>query len=236
MTKMSGLSELSVADVADLIAVGDASAGQTKKMTVLNFIRSLVGGVKSNNIDLSVADATARAALTPFEGMLIYRKDTDAIEIYDGSAWLTFDSKWQTYTPDVYTNNSLWTKGNGIASGRYFRRGKNIEIEFFIQVGSTTTWNGSGTHEITLPAGTTLAALLNAGVAVPRGQGRHINSGIGEAVTGIFQSSTNPTTRLVATTDQYGATSQNNTFITSSSPFTSGQDDVMCGYGVFPLS
>jgi hypothetical protein len=40
-------------------------------------------------VDLSVVDATAEAALTPFEGMLIYRKDLDKQVIYDGSAWRT---------------------------------------------------------------------------------------------------------------------------------------------------
>lgn len=36
---------------------------------------------------LPVADATARAALTPYDGRQIYRQDRDWVEVYDGTAW-----------------------------------------------------------------------------------------------------------------------------------------------------
>lgn len=51
---------------------------------------------------ISVADATERNALAAYDSLGVYRRDTDTIEIYDGSAW------------DSFTNS----QGRVIARGR----------------------------------------------------------------------------------------------------------------------
>lgn len=87
MSKFSQLNSLNPVDALDLLAVSDVSAGQSKKITAQDFMRSLAGIILPRNIDLRVADATAQAALTPVEGMKIYRQDLDKEVVYDGSAW-----------------------------------------------------------------------------------------------------------------------------------------------------
>lgn len=94
MPKTTNLNELTQADAADVLLIADLSAGQSKKITAQNLMRSLTGVMLPNNIDLSVADSAARAALTPFEGMLIYREDLDQIQTYDGSSWFTIAGKY----------------------------------------------------------------------------------------------------------------------------------------------
>lgn len=87
MPKVSQLSELSSVDASDLLVVADSSAGQSKKITSQNFMRSLPGAILPSNIDIAVDDATERDSLTPFAGMIVFQEDTEMLQIFDGTEW-----------------------------------------------------------------------------------------------------------------------------------------------------
>ena len=87
------------------------------------------------------ADATARnAALTsPTEGMLTYQEGSDHLTVYNGSAWIPFDTTWTTYTP---TLNNV-TLGSGYTlSAAYAQIGKTIIVQFYFALGATSAITG----------------------------------------------------------------------------------------------
>jgi len=226
MAKTSQLTEASSVDSSDLLAISDISTGQSKKITVLNFIRSVVGGVQSRNIDISVADQTARDALTPFEGMQIFREDTDAFEVYDGSAWLTFDTKWQTYTPVFYTNGTAYTLGNGTVSGKYFRTGKKCSVKVRLLMGSSTTWSGAtGSHELSLPFNSNYTAGID--LNTPLGSWQAYNSAVASTNGNVELSAT--TSRVFLMYFKYGDTANDRAAISNTAPFTSAVGDAQAG-------
>lgn len=94
-----------------------------------------------NQTVMVFADATARnAALTaPTEGMVTYQTASDHLTVYNGSAWIPFDTTWTTYTPTV--NNV--TLGSGFTlSAAYAQIGKTVVVNFSLLFGSTTTITG----------------------------------------------------------------------------------------------
>lgn len=87
------------------------------------------------------ADATARnAALTsPTEGMLTYQEGSDHLTVYNGSAWIPFDTTWTTYTP---TLNNV-TLGSGYTlSAAYAQIGKTVVVQFYFALGATSAITG----------------------------------------------------------------------------------------------
>jgi len=92
--KISDLPIITTATDDDYYPMVDPGSGQTRRITKADLLKELRLGtdlaaqaVKANKADFSVADQTARDAFTPFDGLMVYRKDIDAIEIYDGTAW-----------------------------------------------------------------------------------------------------------------------------------------------------
>jgi hypothetical protein len=83
--------------------------------------------------------------LTPQEGMTVWRKDTNAYEVYSGSAWYTFDTEWQSWTP-TFANLTI---GNGVLNCKYHRAGKKITCRFSLVFGTTTSMGSAPT--LTLP-------------------------------------------------------------------------------------
>jgi len=160
------------------------------------------------------------AILSPQEGMTIFRKDTDAYEVYDGTDWLTFDTKWQTYTPTL-TNITL---GNGSLTGcKYFRTGKKVAVKFRLKFGTTT---GMGTDPtISLPL---TAAALNATANIPiLGWGQYFDISTGSPFPCAIEhaSTTTCTIRAMAT---------NGTFLTpqviaAATPFAFAVNDELAG-------
>lgn len=97
MARISAYTALPSADGGDTLPILDVSATTTKKITKTAFLSDIIDGsllatqaVKANKADFSVADQTARDVFTPFDGLMVYRKDLECIEVYDGSAWRTF--------------------------------------------------------------------------------------------------------------------------------------------------
>ena len=87
------------------------------------------------------ATSTARdAALTsPTEGMLTYQEGSDHLTVYNGSAWVPFDTTWTTYTP---TLNNV-TLGSGYTlSAAYAQIGKTVVVQFYFALGATSAITG----------------------------------------------------------------------------------------------
>jgi hypothetical protein len=93
-------------------------------------------------------NATARdAALpTPNEGMVVYLTASDHFQVYNGSAWVTFDIAWNAWTPTL-TN---LTQGTGATlSAFYARIGKTVVAQVYATMGTTPTVGGQ--FSISLP-------------------------------------------------------------------------------------
>mgnify|MGYP003478684794 CR=1 FL=1 len=112
--KISDLPIITTATDDDYLPMVDPSSGQTRRILKSDLLKELRAGtdlaaqaVKANKADFSVADQTARDALTPFEGLMVYRKDLDVLELYNGSSWLRLDGFYeigrQTLNPSAST-------------------------------------------------------------------------------------------------------------------------------------
>jgi len=122
---------------------------------------SITGGLYSVAVGgiLPVASAAERTALVGvYEGLVVFRRDTDVPEVYDGAAWqdLFRFPAWTTYVPTWTGSTTNPTIGNGTINGAFAKIGKLGLFEIAIAVGSTTTV-GSGTYGFGLPAGWTHA-------------------------------------------------------------------------------
>lgn len=94
-----------------------------------------------NQTVMVFADAAARnAALTaPSEGMITYQNASDHFTIYNGSAWIPFDTSWQTYTPTL----AGVTLGSGYTlSAAYVSIGKTVIVQFYFSLGATSAITG----------------------------------------------------------------------------------------------
>lgn len=93
-----------------------------------------------NQVVMVFANSAARdAALTsPSEGMVTYQTAADHYTIYSGTEWISFDTKWSTYTPTL-TNVTI---GNGTVSAQYFRVGKMVTVQVQVTLGSTSAVTG----------------------------------------------------------------------------------------------
>lgn len=137
--------------------------------------------------------------LTPAQGLTVYRKDTKAIERYNGSSWDAFDTIWQSYTPTL-TN---FTIGNGTLTCKYFRQGKKITVRFFVRFGSTT---GMGTDPtVSLPV--TAEALVATANIMQEGHFSAFDSSANSYYYGSFaaSSTTTKTLRIWATNGTFAS-------------------------------
>lgn len=97
---------------------------------------------------MTFTNSTARdAALpTPNEGMVCYLTASDHFQVYNGSAWVTFDIAWNAWTPTL-TN---LTQGTGATlSAFYARIGKTIVAQVYVTMGTSPTVGGQ--FSISLP-------------------------------------------------------------------------------------
>ncbi len=163
---------------------------------------------------------------TPQEGMRVYRKDTDATEIYNGTEWLTFDSKWQSYTPTL-TNLTI---GNGTLNAKYMRQGKKCTVRFVFTFGTTSSMGTDPT--LSLPF---TAVALAAGANIMQ-----------EGVCALFDSSgstyfygyfaaTSTTTRIIRTANVAG-TYPSAAQITSAVPMTWANLDQIAGQFTYDVA
>ena len=172
------------------------------------------------------------AILAPTEGLTVWRKDIDAVEIYDGTDWLTFDTKWQTYTPIIYTNGVAETIGNGKRYGKYFRVGKVCHFKFRHEIGSTTAWGGAGLQEVTLPV--TAAYDANYAPLAPFAVAAVYRSGVGNTTSTLELNATG--TRGTILYSQAGNTPVIRANVTNTTPFSWSTGDVHTGYGTYEMA
>lgn len=133
MTRISSLATLASTDPTDLLTIVDVSATTTKKSTKTAFLSDVydgsgmgIGAIKANKADFSVADAAARSALaSPFEGLIVYRKDIDQLEMYDGSSW-------RLILPPLELGRTLLSSSGDTLSVASFATYKYLEIEYSI--------------------------------------------------------------------------------------------------------
>jgi hypothetical protein len=92
------------------------------------------------------AAARDAALVTPNEGMVVYLTANDHFQVYNGSAWVTFDIGWQAWTP-TFTN---LTQGAGATTSAFYARiGKTIVAQVYVSMGTTPTVGGQ--FSISLP-------------------------------------------------------------------------------------
>ena len=103
-------------------------------------LASQVNTYLMNQVVMVFTNSTARdAALTsPTEGMVTYQTAADHYTIYSGTEWISFDTKWSTYTPTL-TNVTI---GNGTVSAQYFRVGKMVTVQVQVVLGTTSSVTG----------------------------------------------------------------------------------------------
>jgi hypothetical protein len=100
--------------------------------------------------------ARGSAIPTPTEGMLALTLDTDEIDYYNGSAWVSAlpIGAWTTWSPVL---GGGWLNGNGVWTATYAQIGKTVVVRGSFTVGSTTT---KGTDmRVTLPVTAASSAL-----------------------------------------------------------------------------
>lgn len=110
-----------------------------------------VGGIEDNILTAVVppfADASARDAEipSPTTGQWAQLASDEARYYYNGSTWLAFDTKWQTFTP---TFSAGVTVGNGSFTGWRFRQGKMWRERIRFTLGSTSAITGLITVNVT---------------------------------------------------------------------------------------
>lgn len=185
MARISAYTALPSADGGDTLPILDVSATTTKKITKTAFLSDLIdgsllsiGAVKANKADFSVADATARLALSsPFEGLTCYQKDVDATYIYDGSAWRC-QAQWEELGRTTLGSNGDTISITPIAVRKYLR--------VYFQL-----WGTGGTltpaFRFNNDTGANYAASYSANFAAPAVSVSQISLGVTAAVSPAFQ-------------------------------------------------
>jgi hypothetical protein len=155
--------------------------------------------------------AARDAALTsPNEGMVVYLTASDHFQVYNGSAWVTFDIAWNAWTP-TFTN---LTQGSGATTSAYYARiGKTIVAQVYVTMGTTPTVGGQ--FSISLPVD--IASSLRTGTigtCVMRDAGASVSY-----LGSVFATSSAPSVARMQTIGTAGATATLSSQ-TATNPFT----------------
>jgi hypothetical protein len=161
---------------------------------------------------MTFTNSTARdAALpTPLEGMVCYLTASDHFQVYNGSAWVTFDIAWNAWTPTL-TN---LTQGTGATlSAFYARIGKTIVAQVYVTMGTTPTVGGQ--FSISLPVD-----IANSNRSGSIGTCVMRDAGAGVSYLGsVFATSSAPSVARMQTIGTSGTTATLSSQ-TASNPFT----------------
>lgn len=182
--------------------------GSLKFVSVIGYVTIAYGasGVTTGNHVLNrsrlnpllhtivVANQTERDNLSAFEGLEVYRSDTDATEIYDGSAWLSFDSKWQSFTPTWKQGTTNWSSlGTGATNiGKYKRSGKQVDFYAKLILGTSVSIGGTGLIGISAPIANLVTDSLHGQAYLndlaPATRNYHLRSVSTDIVTAVSES------------------------------------------------
>lgn len=174
---------------AALVRGGIAPAGAPDLATLSGRVTVLEG--------LRDTEANIRTNVTGHNpGDVAHATDTGAIGIWDAAGrWIFYDTKWQTYTPQLSTSTTTnyMTAGNAQLAGRYFRSGRQIACEGQIVLGSTTSFTGGqyGALFVTFPPGYLPFQWSPNGYYPPIGSAL-INSGAGANMGWMLQTPATP--------------------------------------------
>jgi hypothetical protein len=138
------------------LALGELSVPSTasgQPVTLTRYYPRTVARGGSLPLPTEAAIAALPTALL-WEGFTAYAEDTDACAVYDGTRFLFYDTRWQTYTPTMTVGSSTAVLGNALVACRYFRKGREVTVTGHIQLGSTTTFGGgNGIIYVDYPVG-----------------------------------------------------------------------------------
>jgi hypothetical protein len=117
--------------------------------------KSWADDVRDSVINVFATSAARTSAIpAPIEGMVTYQKDTDTIEVYNGSAWvvLSTHAAWidfsASFTITATTTNP--TKGTSTYVAKYTQTGKTVHFYFKITIAGGFA-QGTGTYRFLLP-------------------------------------------------------------------------------------
>lgn len=97
------------------------------------------------------------AHYSPVAGDVVFVEFAGSDPVVTGRLEASNGGTWTAFTPTWTGSTSNPAIGNGSLIGRYKKRGKSLELSYWIKMGSTTTF-GSGDYMIGLPSGMTTAA------------------------------------------------------------------------------
>lgn len=170
--------------------VGIPPTGQPYTLTPYNPRTTIRGGILPL---LTEAAILALPAASLWQGFRASAADTGADGVWDGTRWVFYDTRWQTYVPAIKIGNAtLWTQGNSTVIGRYYRKGREVSVRVSILLGSTANFNSAASFvTVTAPPGCVPAATLATdGSSIPTvGTVEVINGGIAWGLVVIGETS-----------------------------------------------
>lgn len=90
-------------------------------------------------VDGSRLDSTGLPSTGNWQGRTLFLEDTKTVVVWNGSAWIRFDTQWIAYTP-TRVNNS-----GGTLTSKYFRTGKKVDVQIRLVGGTISATNPSFT-------------------------------------------------------------------------------------------
>lgn len=103
---------------------------------------------------LAIRSSTERAALTQYDGLTIFRTDTDRFEVSVGGSWLVAcdPNAWASYTPTLTSSTGATptTGTGGSITGSWTQQGKTVTVQGTLTFGTSPTVPG-GDLRISLP-------------------------------------------------------------------------------------
>lgn len=90
-------------------------------------------------VDGSRLDSTGLPSTGNWQGRTLFLEDTKTVVVWNGAAWIRFDTQWISYTP-TRVNNS-----GGTLTAKYFRTGKKVDVIIRLVGGTISAGNPSFT-------------------------------------------------------------------------------------------
>lgn len=88
-------------------------------------------------VDGSRLDATGLPSTGNWQGRTLFLEDTKTVAVWNGSAWIRFDTQWQSYTPTRVSNSG------GVLTAKYLRTGKKVDVIIRVVGGTISGLNPS---------------------------------------------------------------------------------------------